>query len=115
MASTLKTIIPGGTQLTTTNPATTAISSAGAAERILISKVTFTNTTTTNQDITVWLLSSGTSPSATNYLFKKTLLPGKDWSSPQLSGAVFDAGAGLYANTTTANAVNVRGSGVSET
>lgn len=114
MATTLSTFV-SNTQLGSTNPAVSAIATSSSTEKKMIATAVFTNTNTTTEEIEIWLLPSGVSPSAASYLVKKSLPAGKTWACQELAGQVFESGASLYGAATTASKVNAYISGVTET
>jgi hypothetical protein len=111
MAATLKDLIID-TQLSTS---AANIIVPGTAESLFIGRIVFTNTNaTTNRTVTVWRLEDATATSATNYLVKKTIAPGKTWLCPELTSQTLTNLAKVWADQDAGTDVNVSASGVSE-
>lgn len=113
MASTLNNF-SSEKQLSTTAD---ALASAGSTEKIFIGKTTFTNTSASAVEVTVWRIATATTPttgSGGNWLDKKTVQPGKVWECDKLESHVLGNSMSIYASATADNVVNADVSGVTE-
>lgn len=100
-------------QVGTTNPPTVAAVAPGKRASYMFTNVTFCNANTTTEEIYVWILPSGTVPTATNYIHRRKILAGK-WHSMGMAGDGLYPGESLYAATDTADVVNLRIFGAKE-
>ena len=113
MATTLKSLVIE-TQLTTS--AANLIES-GASEKIFIGKLTFTNTSASDVEVTVWRLNStttATTGSGGNWLVKRTIPAGKVWICDKVSGHILGNSQVIKASAGTASVINADASGTSE-
>ncbi|MCC2615932.1 hypothetical protein LJ739_06735 [Aestuariibacter halophilus] len=77
---------------------------------VFIGSAVFTNTGSAAETVTIWRLGNGTASSATNYLAKKTILPGKSWLARELIGVVIEGGQTVEGSDTAGNVqVNISG------
>lgn len=92
--------------------------STGATEKKFIGNVTVTNTSTSNQQVTIWHVGSsttGTTGSGGNWIFRKTIAAGEAYKVQILSGKVLDNSEKISALAETASVVNFDASGTTET
>jgi len=86
---------------------------APANTHTILKKLTFTNTDTVARTITVYLVPSAGSASATNTLTSaQTIAPGATYECFEGEGHVLNPGDFLQALASTATVVNIQGSGV---
>lgn len=113
MASTLNNF-KSETQLTTS---AAAMASAGASEKLFIGKATFTNTSASAVEVTVWRIATATTPttgSGGNWLDKKSIQAGKVWECDKIQGHVLGNSMSVFASADTASVINADVSGVTE-
>jgi len=114
MASSL-TNFTSETQLAVT---ATSLTTTLSTEKKFIGKVTFTNTSASNVEVTVWRLltaTTATTGSGGNWLAKKTILPGKVWVCTELMSHTLGNSMEISALAGTADVINADLSGVTET
>ena len=87
------------------------------SEKKFIGKATFTNTSASAVEITVWRLltaTTATTGSGGNWLDKRTIQPGKVWECDKLEGHVLGNSMKVSALAGTASVINADISGVTE-
>ncbi len=94
------------------------IAVSGTSENLFLGQVTFTNTSTSNVEVIVWRLlstsSTATEGSGGNWLTKKIIAPGKEWTCYPVIGHILGNNQVVKAKADTANVINVDISGTSE-
>lgn len=94
-----------------------SLASSTESEKIFIGKVTFTNTSSSSVEVTVWRIATSTTPasgSGGNWLDKKSVQAGKVWECDKLESHVLGNSMSIYASADTDNVINADVSGVTE-
>lgn len=87
-----------------------------ANTRTLVKKLTFTNTDTVARTVTVYVIPSGGSASATNTLISaRALAAGETYECFEAEGHVLSTGDFIQALASTTSVVSIQGSGVEMT
>lgn len=100
----------------TTSPVTKVVTSS--SEKKFIGKATFTNTSTSNVEVTIWRLGSATGAttgSGGNWTVKKTIPAGRTWACYEIMGHSLDYSQKISASAGTAGVINCDISGTTET
>jgi len=84
---------------------------AGEASSVFIGSAVFTNSNAGIETVTVWRITSSGTSSASNYLAKKDILPGKSWICQELAGQVINNGSRIQASSSSGGVVNANLSG----
>ena len=103
------------TQLTTTE---TSFVVTGSSEKAFIGKAVFTNTSSSNVEVTIWRLATattGTTGSGGNFMLVKTIPANTDWICNELSGTVLGNSMKLSGKAAAGAVINVNVSGTIET
>lgn len=103
------------TQLTTS---AANLVSTTSSEKKFIGKATFTNTSTSNVEVTIWRLltaSSETTGSGGNWLVRKTIPAGTTWECYEIMGHSLGNSMSISALADTASVINADISGTTET
>lgn len=109
MARTAKRLI-AGSQLTTS---AATYYTAPALTQCIIRKISCTNTTGGAVTVTLYLITSGGSASASNTIASaKSLAAGETWSSPDVEGQVLEAGGFIQALASAGTSITIIGSGI---
>lgn len=109
MARTAKRLI-AGSQLTTS---AATYYTAPALTQCVIRKISCTNTTGGAVTVTLYLITSGGSASASNTIASaKSLAAGETWSSPDVEGHVLEAGGFIQALASANTSITILGSGI---
>jgi hypothetical protein len=90
---------------------------AQATEKKFIGKATFTNTSTSPVEVTVWRIATATTPttgSGGNWTDKKTIQPGKVWECDKIEAQVLGGSMSIFATAATTGVINANLSGVTE-
>lgn len=90
------------------------IVSSSANSALFVGSAVFTNSNATTETVTVWRLGAGVAATASNYLAKQAIPPGKTWLCRELLGQVVQDGAVIKASADTAGVVNANLSGTRE-
>lgn len=108
MTVTVKNLIPAKQA---ENAQTTQYTAVNCKARI--DKFTATNTTASNVTLTVNVVASGDSASASNaVLSARAIAPGETYTCPELVGQVLESGGFISTLAGTASALTIRASGV---
>jgi hypothetical protein len=92
--------------------------STNTTEKKFIGKMTLTNTSTSNVEVTLWRIAStttGTTGSGGNWIFKETIPAGKVVTVDKLQGHVLGVSMKISGLAGTASVINVDVSGTTET
>ena len=103
------------TQLTASE---STLVSTNTTEKKFIGKLTLTNTSTSNVEVTLWRIASattGTTGSGGNWIFKETIPAGKAVTVDKLQGHVLGVSMKISGLADTASVINVDISGTTET
>ena len=95
----------------------TTLTSSSSTEVKFLGKVTFTNTSASAVEITVWRIATAsvpTSGSGGNWLDKRTIQPGKVWECDKLEQHSLGNSMKAVASATVGSVVNADLSGVTE-
>lgn len=87
------------------------IISSAQNSQTYIGPVVFTNVGSSVELVTVWRLKDGEVATATNYMEKKSIQPGRVWRCESCFGQVIEQGSNIQASTTNSSSVNVNASG----
>lgn len=113
MAVTPRKIIQG-TQLPSAAAATPGLYACPANEKVLIKKLTFTNDDASTRTVTIHLVASGGTASASNLLTKAaSIAAGGTYEAFEAEGHILQAGDFITAFSDAVGKVTVHGSGVS--
>lgn len=113
MATTL-TDLTSETQLTTSE---SNLILTGSSEKAFIGKAVFTNTSSSNVEVTIWRLSSGstgTTGSGGNYMVVRTIPSNSEIAIQELAGMMLGNSMKLSAKAGTASVINVNIAGTIE-
>ena len=113
MASTLGNF----TSETQVGTSSTSLVDSTSSEVKFIGKATFTNTSASAIEVTVWRVLTATTPttgSGGNWLDKKTIQPGKVWECDKIQGQALGNSMSIFATAGTGSVINADLSGVTE-
>ena len=105
------------TSETQVGTSSTSLVATSSSEVKFIGKATFTNTSASAIEVTVWRLLTATTPttgSGGNWLDKRTVQPGKVWECDKLESQVLGNSMSVFATAGTGSVVNADLSGVVE-
>jgi hypothetical protein len=114
MATTLNNFV-NDTQLAAS---ATALESTTSSEKKFVGSASVTNTSTSNIEVTIWLLpttTSATTGSGGNWIYRKTIPAGRTERVEAIIGQVIDKSMTLSGSAGTASVVNINISGTTET
>jgi hypothetical protein len=84
-------------------------------QKALIKKLTFTNTSGTARDVTVYLVPSGGTAGVGNLLEVRNVAAGETWSCDKAINHVLEGGDSIQAKAAAASAITATGSGAEMT
>ena len=96
----------------------TDLEASASSEKKFIGAATVTNTSTSNVEVTIWLLASASSEvtgSGGNWIYRKTIPAGRTERIESIIGQVIDNSMTLSGLAGTASVINVNISGTTET